>query len=53
MIVGFALGALYSATGNLLAPVVAHTVINGINLPLLVNRYRSEDVESEVERELD
>lgn len=53
VIVGFALGALYSATGNLLAPVVAHTVINGINLPLLVNRYRSEDVESEVERELD
>jgi len=39
LIVGFAFGALYAATGNLLAPVAAHVVINGINLPLLVNRY--------------
>jgi len=29
---GFVLGALYQATGNLLAPVVAHLVINMMNL---------------------
>lgn len=43
LIVGFAFGALYSATGNLIAPVVAHAVINGINLPLLVQRYGRDD----------
>jgi len=36
---GFGFGALYSATGNLLAPVVAHMVVNGINLPLLASQY--------------
>jgi membrane protease YdiL (CAAX protease family) len=44
LIVGFVFGALYSATGNLLAPVAAHAVINGINLPLLVKRYRGREV---------
>lgn len=41
--VGFGFGALYSATGNLLAPVVAHTVVNGINLPLLINQYGNRE----------
>lgn len=36
---GFVFGALYDVTGNLLAPVVAHAVVNGINLPMLVSQY--------------
>jgi membrane protease YdiL (CAAX protease family) len=36
---GFGLGALYDWTGNLVAPIVAHTVVNAVNLPLLVRRY--------------
>ena len=37
--VGALLGALFEATGNLVAPVVAHAVVNGINLRLLTQRY--------------
>ena len=37
---GFLLGWLYQLTGSLTAPVVAHIVINGLNLPFLVRRYR-------------
>jgi len=33
---GFLLGFLFEATGNLVAPVVAHVVVNGVNLTLLV-----------------
>ncbi len=36
---GLVLGALFEWTGNLIAPVVAHSVINGINLPLLARRH--------------
>jgi hypothetical protein len=36
---GALFGALFSWTGNLVAPVVAHIVVNGINLPLLARRY--------------
>jgi membrane protease YdiL (CAAX protease family) len=36
---GFMLGVLFAATGNLVAPVTAHVVINGINLPLLARQY--------------
>ena len=36
---GFALGGLFEATGNLLAPVVAHAVVNAINLRLLSRDY--------------
>lgn len=32
---GFLLGALFEATGNLTAPIVAHALINGVNLRLL------------------
>jgi len=39
VVVGLLLGALFEWTGNVLAPVVAHTVVNAINLPYLVRRY--------------
>ncbi len=32
VVAGFLLGALFEATGNLIAPIVAHMVINGVNL---------------------
>lgn len=37
---GLLFGALFVWTGNLLAPVTAHVVVNGVNLPRLVRRYR-------------
>jgi len=36
---GMLLGALFEVTGNLVAPVVAHVVINAVNLRRLVLRY--------------
>ena len=39
---GGVLGGLFTWTGNLVAPIVAHVVVNGLNLPFLVSRYRSE-----------
>jgi membrane protease YdiL (CAAX protease family) len=36
---GFLLGWLYLATGNLVAPVVAHIGINGLNLRYLTRRF--------------
>jgi membrane protease YdiL (CAAX protease family) len=36
---GLALGGLFEATGNLVAPVVAHAVVNAINLRLLSRDY--------------
>ncbi|MEE2664431.1 MAG: CPBP family intramembrane glutamic endopeptidase [Myxococcota bacterium] len=39
VVMGFVLGWLFAWTGSLLAPVIAHTVINAVNLPLLVRRY--------------
>lgn len=36
---GLLLGGLYAATGNLLAPTVAHVVVNGVNLNRLVRDY--------------
>lgn len=41
IVAGFLFGALFVWTGNLVAPVVAHTIVNGVNLPLLVRRYGS------------
>ena len=38
---GFLLGWLFDTTGNLVAPVVAHTTINAVNLWLLSNRHTS------------
>lgn len=36
---GFLLGGLFEATGNLLAPVVAHTLVNAVNLRFLSLHY--------------
>ncbi len=36
---GFVLGGLFAWTGNLIAPIVAHAVVNGVNLTLLVRDY--------------
>jgi len=40
---GLLLGALFEATGNLLAPVAAHALINAVNLRLLSVRYAAPD----------
>ena len=37
--VGGLLGVLFQWTGNLVAPVAAHILVNAINLPLLIRRY--------------
>jgi membrane protease YdiL (CAAX protease family) len=42
ILAGFLFGALFAWTGNLIAPVVAHTIVNGVNLPLLVKRYGAD-----------
>jgi hypothetical protein len=39
VVAGFLLGGLFEATGNLVAPIVAHVGINGVNLTLLVRRH--------------
>ena len=36
---GFLLGALFDATGNLVAPVVTHILVNAVNLRFLSVRY--------------
>jgi membrane protease YdiL (CAAX protease family) len=45
VLMGFAFGWLYEWTGQLVAPIAAHALVNGINLPRLARRYetRSED----------
>jgi membrane protease YdiL (CAAX protease family) len=39
IVMGFALGAVFERTGNLVAPVMAHMTVNALNLPFLVRRY--------------
>lgn len=39
IVAGGILGALVLWTGNLLASVVAHALVNGVNLPILIRRY--------------
>jgi membrane protease YdiL (CAAX protease family) len=39
VVAGFLFGGLFMWTGNLVAPVVAHTLVNAVNLPLLARRY--------------
>ena len=41
LVAGLLLGGLFDATGNLLAPTVAHVVVNGVNLNRLVREYGS------------
>jgi membrane protease YdiL (CAAX protease family) len=38
---GFLLGGLFEATGNLVAPVTAHALVNAVNLNFLATRYAS------------
>ena len=40
---GFLLGGLYAATGNLVAPVVAHFTINAVNLRKLSRGFAARD----------
>jgi len=40
-VAGLLLGGLYEGTGNLLAPTVAHVVVNGVNLNRLVREFGS------------
>jgi len=42
VLVGFLLGWLFEATGNLVAPVVAHAVVNALNLRFLALHYAGE-----------
>jgi membrane protease YdiL (CAAX protease family) len=35
LLAGLLLGALFAATGNLVAPITAHAAINAVNLRLL------------------
>ncbi len=42
VVMGLGLGALYEWTGQLAAPVAAHVVVNGINLPRLANRPKTK-----------
>jgi membrane protease YdiL (CAAX protease family) len=39
LVAGLALGALFEWTGNLVAPITAHALVNGVNLPLLTRHY--------------
>ena len=41
-IAGLFFGILFEWTGNLVAPVTAHIVVNGVNLPLLERRFGKE-----------
>ena len=42
---GLLFGALFTWTGNLLAPVTAHVVVNAVNLPLLERHFGSRPEE--------
>ena len=39
LLVGSLFGALFLWTGNLVAPVVAHVLVNAVNLPMLIREY--------------
>jgi membrane protease YdiL (CAAX protease family) len=47
VVMGFAFGWLYEWTGQLLAPIAAHTLVNGINLPRLARRFESRSAEAD------
>lgn len=38
VLMGFAFGWLFEATGHLVAPIAAHVLVNGVNLPRLAKR---------------
>ncbi len=39
VLMGFVFGWLYEWTGQLIAPIAAHSLVNGINLPRLAHRF--------------
>ena len=41
LLVGALFGGLFLWTGNLVAPVVAHVLVNAVNLPMLIRDYGS------------
>jgi membrane protease YdiL (CAAX protease family) len=41
VVMGFAFGWLYEWTGQLIAPIAAHSLVNGINLPRLAHRFEA------------
>ena len=43
VVIGLAFGLLFELTGHLAAPVAAHVVVNGINLPRLARRSAEEN----------
>lgn len=45
--IGLGLGALYEWTGQLVAPVAAHVLVNGVNLPRLAGRGKRPDSAAE------
>ncbi len=49
--IGLIFGWMFEHTGNLVAPMIAHGVVNAVNLPLLVRRYGGESDAEEVEEE--
>lgn len=40
VVAGLLFGWLFEATGNLVAPVTAHVLVNAVNIPILVRSYR-------------
>lgn len=51
LLMGFVLGWLFEASGSLIGPIAAHTLINAVNLPLLARRYRTSNESTETERD--
>ena len=41
ILAGLLFGALFQATGNLIAPIAAHALVNAVNIPFLVRSYSS------------
>jgi membrane protease YdiL (CAAX protease family) len=50
ILAGFVFAGLFAWTGNLLAPICAHVLVNGVNLPLLARRYATQVPETDDER---
>ena len=42
ILIGLLFGWMFESTGNLIAPMVAHAVVNAVNLPLLIHQYGGE-----------
>lgn len=49
LLMGFVFGWLFEASGSLVGPIAAHTLINAVNLPLLASRHRGSGEPAEPE----